>query len=327
MRKINLVLIIGALTIGSFAAACGDENAGGTAGTGGAAGTGVAVLTADVLCDFSQSVENADESVNATSTAAWTCADEVRSLSANGLPDHEVGTFPNANNPTAISEQSVEFDFPLSPEISSQSGIDTMVVAYALNGVKFEVGTAGACNDAGDCDPIGNGGTWRMEAVGDNAFDFGNDESNGHVQPTGAYHYHGIPEGYLIKLGQGEAMTLVGWAVDGFPIYARYGYSTATDPTSAIKLVTGSYALKSTPDAGRPDVSIYPLGAFTQDYEYVAGSGDLDECNGRTGVTPEFPDGIYHYYLTDTFPFGQRCVKGTAIDGGGFGPPPGPLNN
>lgn len=108
---------------------------------------------------------------------------------------------------------------------------------------------------------------------------------------------------------------------------ANDGYSTAADASSAIKVVTSSYALKSTPDAGRPDVSIYPLGAFTQDYQYVAGSGDLDECNGRTGVTPEFPDGIYHYYLTDTFPFGQRCVKGTAIDGGGFGPPPGPLNN
>ena len=40
------------------------------------------------------------------------------------------------------------------------------------------------------------------------------------------------------------------------------------------------------------------------------GSGDLDECNGRVGVTPEFPDGIYHYYATDTYPFFQRCVKG-----------------
>ena len=52
------------------------------------------------------------------------------------------------------------------------------------------------------------------------------------------------------------------------------------------------------------------MGTFTQDYEYVAGSGDLDECNGRFGVTPEFPTGIYHYYITDTYPFIQRCVKG-----------------
>ena len=51
---------------------------------------------------------------------------------------------------------------------------------------------------------------------------------------------------------------------------------------------------------------------------------NLDECNGRFGVTPEFPGGIYHYYLTDSFPFGQRCVKGDApADTGPGGEPPG----
>ena len=331
----RLLLIFGTLTLlgcgggsggGSEVGAAGSDSADGgtdeptvetpvepTDGTG---------TTADVLCEYSQTVENADESVQDTSTADWFCSDDLRSLSANGLPDHEVGTFPNANNPTAISTQNIEVDFPLSPEIASETGAATMTVAYALNGVKFEVGTAGTCTDDGDCAAIGNGGGWRMEAVGENSFDFGNDRSNGHVQPTGQYHYHGIPEGYLEKYGKGEAVTLVGWATDGFPIYARYGYAVAADASSAITILTSSYALKSTPNAGRPDVSIYPRGAFTQDYEYVAGSGDLDECNGRTGVTPEFPDGIYHYYLTDSFPFGQRCVKGTAIDGGGAGGPP-----
>ena len=53
--------------------------------------------------------------------------------------------------------------------------------------------------------------------------------------------------------------------------------------------MTGSYQLKSTPDAGRPSTTTYPMGAFTQDYEYVAGSGDLDECNGRDGRHPRVP--------------------------------------
>jgi len=279
--------------------------------------------TANVLCDYSQSTVNNDESVNATSTSDWSCSGDVRALVANGLPDHEVGTFPNPENPNTITAQTVQVDFPLSPAIASAGGTATQVVAYALNGVKFEVGTGGTCNDAGDCSAIGNGGTWRMEAVGDNGFDFGNDDSHGHVQPFGAYHYHGIPEGYLSKLGKGVELSLVGWAVDGFPIYARYGYADAQDSASAVIAMTGSYQLKATPDAGRPAVDIYPMGAFTQDYEYVAGSGDLDECNGRTGVTPEFPEGIYHYYLTDSFPFGQRCVKGTSLGGGGGGGTPG----
>ena len=37
--------------------------------------------------------------------------------------------------------------------------------------------------------------------------------------------------------------------------------------------------------------STFPMGTFTSDYQYVANSGDLDECNGRTGVTPEYPAG------------------------------------
>ena len=280
--------------------------------------------TDSILCDFEQSVFNEDESVNATSTASWTCDDTSRLLVANGLPDHEVGTFPNANNPSAISEQTVEVSFPLNPEIIDDAGTPTRTVAYCINGVKFEVGTAGTCTDEGDCSAIGNGGQWSMEAVGANSFDFGEDDSNGHVQPTGTYHYHGVPEGYVEKLNNGAAMTLIGWAVDGFPIYARYGYTDPDDSSSTIKILTSSFVLKTSIDPDRPPVDIYDLGAFTQDWEYSDGTGDLDECNGRFGVTPEFPAGIYHYYLTDSFPFGQRCVKGDAPaaegPGGGGGP-------
>jgi hypothetical protein len=67
------------------------------------------------------------------------------------------------------------------------------------------------------------------------------------------------------------------------------------------------------------------MGTFLQDFEYVAGLaglGDLDECNGRVGVTPEFPNGTYHYYTTDTYPYVQRCVKGTAAATTGAVPPP-----
>jgi len=153
-------------------------------------------------------------------------------------------------------------------------------------------------------------------------FDFGIDFNHAHVQPTGEYHYHGMPEKLLEKLNKGQPMTLVGWAADGFPIYARYGYSKANDANSSIKVLTSSYRLKLTPDAGRPAVSLYPLGTFRQDYEYVAGLGDLDECNGRSGVTPEFPTGIYYYAITTSYPYIQRCVKGTATGGGAPPPPP-----
>src|SRR5207249_891298 len=47
------------------------------------------------------------------------------------------------------------------------------------------------------------------------------------------------------------------------------------------------------------------------DYEFVKDSGDLDECNGRFGATPEFPQGIYHYYITEEFPYISRLWRGT----------------
>ena len=241
-------------------------------------------------------------------------------LSANGLPDHGVGTFPNADNPNRISAQTVSASATLTPAVVSSTGSAATVVGYALNGVKFDPNTGGTCDNAGtSCSLIGGSGNWRMEALGQTSFKFGTDASNAHVQPTGEYHYHGMPEGYLTKLNKGQTMTLVGWASDGFPIYARYGYTVATDATSAIKALKGSYRTKSTPDANRPATSLYPMGTFLQDYEYVAGLGDLDECNGRTGVTPEFPQGIYHYMITDTYPYIQRCVKGTATATTGAG--------
>ena len=39
-------------------------------------------------------------------------------------------------------------------------------------------------------------------------------------------------------------------------------------------------------------------------------------------VTPEFPAGTYHYFATDSYPFLQRCVKGTVTTTGGGTPPP-----
>ena len=135
-----------------------------------------------------------------------------------------------------------------------------------------------------------------------------------------------MPELLLDLLGQEKNMTLVGWASDGFPVYARYGYTDANDSTGDIKIIRPSWKLKATGDVGRPDTlrslrggpgagdsnpnTAIPLGAFTQDFEYVEGSGDLDQCNGRIGVTPEFPAGIYYYMVTDAFPFFSRCLKG-----------------
>ena len=64
-------------------------------------------------------------------------------------------------------------------------------------------------------------------------------------------------------------------------------------------------------------------GAFVQDYEYIADLGDLDECNGRFCVTPEFPDGTYAYFMTKAWPVVPRAFRGTSVQLKEMGPPGG----
>lgn len=287
--------------------------------------------TDGIECDYSYSGFNNSASVNTTSTSDWTCSDTNRDLAANGIPDHDVGVFPNGANPNTITEQTVSASITLTPsktEIATTLGGPAGPQGYVLNGVKIDAGTGGSCTDYGDsCSGGDNSGAWNLEALGYTSFDFfGADDNNAHVQPDGQYHYHGMPEGFISKQGgDNTKMTLIAWASDGFPIYARYGYSDATNASSSIKSMSGSYQHVTTISDARPDVEIYEMGMFLQDWEYVEGSGDLDECNGRFGVTPEFPNGIYHYYATDSYPYFQRCVKGEVEGAGGppgGGPPP-----
>ena len=74
---------------------------------------------------------------------------------------------------------------------------------------------------------------------------------------------------------------------------------------SSYKLKSGARPAQENGPGGNYD------GRFTQDFEYVPGSGDLDETNGRNGLTPEFPEGTYYYCITAEFPFVPRQWHGT----------------
>ena len=285
--------------------------------------------TANILTNIDERIYNDDESVNNFSVYSWTSNESDRILVGNGIPNHEVGRFPNQNNPNTISEQNVNQRFTLCPVIVSETGESvrgqSQAIAYAINSVKFDPATAGRCNDDGECSLAQGQGKWNIEALGHETFDFGDDMNHAHVQPNGAYHYHGMPELLIDFLGENKGMTLVGWASDGFPVYARYGFSDPNNINSSVIPLRTSFKLKDQPDSGRPSTltkliggkqgSSYPntpipMGAFTQDFEYIEGYGDLDQCNGRYGVTPEFPEGIYYYVVSDDFPYFSRCLKG-----------------
>ncbi|MBE9399431.1 YHYH protein [Pontibacterium sp. N1Y112] len=225
-----------------------------------------------------------------------------RLISSNGLPEHNTGRFPNANNPTAIREQSVTYRVPVKPIYrESTTPLGMWPFGVAINGVPFDPGAAEFWR--------GNPRSgWQYEALS-GAVDLGVDRNNAHVQPTGSYHYHGLPTGLLERYSDSSVPILLGYAADGFPIYGPYGYRNPIDDRSGMQKLRGSYQVKGgqRPDGpgGRYD------GSFVQDYEYIAGLGDLDDCNGRSGITAEYPEGTYYYVVTDNFPFIPRCFHGT----------------
>jgi len=254
-----------------------------------------------------------------TNRISFSVEGNYRVIRANGIPDHTTGRFPNRSNPNAIAAQDYTFRMPLQPQVAAQpASTDFAWFGVALNGVPFEPGTAEFWRR-------NRSSGWCYEAIGGES-NLGIDLSLAHVQPNGAYHYHGVPLGLVEKLGgEDQKMLLVGWAADGFPIYSSYGYSVLTNSASPLRRMKSSYRLKVGERPGIPDGPGGKYdGNFTQDFEYVAGLGDLDECNGRFGVTPEFPQGIYHYHCTEEFPRVSRFWKGTGDPSfQKHGPPPG----
>lgn len=243
--------------------------------------------------------------------------DGWRYLQSNGLPDHATGRFPNRNNPNRISAQQYRFRITLNPQPARQATpVGMNLFGVGVNGVPFDPAAA----EFWQRNPRSG---WQYEALG-GAVNLGLDDSNAHVQPNGAYHYHGLPTAMLRSLARADSMILTGYAADGFPIYALLGHDSAADAESGLRKLTSSYQLKrGRRPGGRSGPGGTYDGSFVQDYEYVEGAGDLDECNGRFGVTPESPDGTYYYVLTDTFPFVPRQWKGTPDRSFAKGPPGG----
>jgi len=90
---------------------------------------------------------------------------------------------------------------------------------------------------------------------------------------------------------------IIGFAYDGNPIYGPFAHQNPLDPQSSIVRMTSGYSIKNSRSGG-PSVNTYALGSFIDDYEYIHRNGSLDENNGRFCITPEFPNGVYAYFLT-----------------------------
>ena len=91
-----------------------------------------------------------------------------------------------------------------------------------------------------------------------------------------------------------EHSPIIGWAYDGNPIYGPYGFITKNG--GSISRMKSGYRLTLQQD--RPPFS---AGFFVEDYQYFPSDFDdtvLDENNGRFCRTPDYPDGVYAYFVT-----------------------------
>ncbi len=225
----------------------------------------------------------------------------TRTITSNGIPSHPVGTFPNAGNPHTITTQDYVFTVTTKP---TRTGVAASAKRWlwgvAVNGVPFEAGTAEYWH--GD-----RRGGWNYDALG-GAVRLGLDANHAHVQRSGAYHYHALPTGLMRQLGwtADSHSPLIGWAADGYPVYAVTG-----DLGNGVQRVRSSYRLRTEARPGGDEPHGAGDGTFVQDWKYVAGSGDLDECNGAVTRSAEFPAGSYAYFITEGYPFVARCWIGT----------------
>lgn len=286
--------------------------------------------TTGLSCNFEITFDNSrgacDQTLAFTNQFSISSSNGNWIISANSIPEHKVGLFgrtPGALNPNAISPQNESYTITQNPQLTGNLiaclGPNGPQYRFGIlfNGIELDPVAAEPWPHEGIMSPDANW-EWNLEALN---VSIGLDCNNAHVQPTGQYHYHGKPDLYLNDLNlSSNKMQQIGLAADGFPIYYKYAYSDANDSSSAAVAMQSSYRLKSGQRPG--DGESAPCGPYTgvysNDYEYLAGLGTLDEANGRYGVTPEFPAGTYYYVITDEFPAIPRYLKGSPSSSFGF---------
>lgn len=257
----------------------------------------------DYVKHYTSSVLDIQRAVNFDGSLVITVEDDECLFESNAIPNHDFNDA-SAHFATQVSEQQTRYRISNQPQFASSStalSLDRDNGLF-LNGVKLDL-LAAACYGVADekigCNDIGT--PWRFDPMSP-LNEFGTDTHNAHTQPDGTYHYHGNPNA-LFASSAVEASPVIGFAADGFPIFGAY-----FSDNGVIRKATSSYQLKSgnrvtASDGSNPGGSYD--GRFVDDYEYIEGSGDLDECNGMT------QDGHYAYYVTDAYPWVLGCFKGT----------------
>lgn len=285
---------------GTSTSSGGQGGAGSTASSGsnGAGGGASSCPQADTMLDVSKAPGAGGTYEKPSVTAA--CTDTMFIVDSNGMPTYTfVATTPNPLKPVQV-----HWEITRTPkeEPTTTSLPLLATIGFSVNGLPiFTPNEAGQPADQAYGDPIYNG-------IMDPCF--------GHTADQ--YHYHSLLEKCLIDGGLvdkpwmnadppgGSGSPIIGWALDGFPIYGPRECADAA--CSKVSVMQSGYEKIGDPKTNAWDA-----------YAYKDHAGDptfLDECNGHHG-----PDGDYHYHATSGFPYVIGCFRGKAnISGGMMGP-------
>jgi len=222
-------------------------------------------------------------------------------VTATCIPDYSIG--PWASNPNTPVNQNFVFKITRNPVQNTGNPVSTPLghIGVWSNGVSVF--------NAKDGMSYNNQGIWFRDALVFEGISF--DNCLGHPAPNGEYHHHVNPTCLYDDTDDTQHAPIIGYAFDGFPIYGAYGFDNVNG-TGVFRKMQSSYQLRNItsrttlpngtvlqPSQYGPAIGTqYPLGSFLEDYEYVPGSGDLDEHNGRFCITPEYPSGVYAYFVT-----------------------------
>jgi len=193
-----------------------------------------------------------------------------------------------SKTPNGLKSQNFSWSITTKPKIAAQqTSIKTTMgtIAFTVTGIPVYGPMEG---------PVPT-----QEAFGDPVFNNILDTCGGHTGYNADYHYHTIYSVSDCSLQE----AIVGYALDGFPIYSNPSYKWKS-----------GYEKTGNPKTNSWDA-----------YTYKGGASTLDECNGQKQA-----DGSYRYYVTQSFPYVIGCYTGTAQAQSGaaaqampsMGPPP-----
>ncbi|GAB3587185.1 YHYH protein [Hymenobacter daeguensis] len=251
-------------------------------------------------------------------------------ITCTGIPSYSIGAWPG--NPNTPTNQNFVFKITRTPTPNTGTPTATPLGHTGIwsNGVSLF--------NAKDAMSYNGQGVWNQNAIVVEGPGF--DSCLGHPAPNGEYHHHLNPRCLYNDHDSSRHAPLIGFAFDGYPIYGAYGYANANG-TGAIKSLRSSYRARNistrttlpdgsaAPSAGPVVSAAKPLGYYVEDFEYVAGRGDLDSHNGRFCVTPEYPQGTYAYFVTinsryeGAYPYTPGPTYYGVIPAGAIGPQSG----